>query len=40
MLEGKEVSSSDIIKGYEYEKDKYVVMTDDELERIKTKNRS
>lgn len=34
---GKEVSSSDIIKGYEYEKDKYVVMTDDELERIKTK---
>lgn len=34
---GKEVSSADIIKGYEYEKDKYVVMTDDELERIKTK---
>lgn len=34
---GKEVASSDIIKGYEYEKDKYVVMTDDELERIKTK---
>ncbi len=34
---GKEVSSSDIIKGYEYEKDKYVVMTDEELERIKTK---
>ena len=34
---GKEVSSSDIIKGYEYEKDKYVVMADDELERIKTK---
>lgn len=34
---GKEVSSSDIIKGYEYEKNKYVVMTDEELERIKTK---
>lgn len=34
---GKEVSQADIIKGYEYEKDKYVVMTDDELERIKTK---
>ena len=34
---GKEVQSSDIIKGYEYEKDKYVVMTDEELERIKTK---
>lgn len=34
---GKEVSSADIIKGYEYEKDKYVVMTEEELERIKTK---
>lgn len=34
---GKEVSSSDIIKGYEYEKGKYVVMTDEELEKIKTK---
>jgi DNA end-binding protein Ku len=34
---GKEVAAKDIIKGYEYEKDKYVVMTDDELERIKTK---
>lgn len=34
---GKEVQSSDIIKGYEYEKDKYVGMTDEELERIKTK---
>lgn len=33
----KEVTSDDIIKGYEYEKDKYVVMTDDELEKIKTK---
>ena len=34
---GKEVAPEDIIKGYEYEKDKYVVMTDDELERIKTR---
>lgn len=34
---GKEVAAKDIIKGYEYEKDKYAVMTDDELERIKTK---
>lgn len=34
---GKEVAPEDIIKGYEYEKDKYVVMTDDELEKIKTK---
>lgn len=34
---GKEVEAKDIIKGYEYEKDKYVVMTDNELERIKTK---
>ncbi len=34
---GKEVTAKDIIKGYEYEKDKYVVMTDEELEKIKTK---
>lgn len=34
---GKEVGSQDIIRGYEYEKDKYVVMTDEELEKIKTK---
>lgn len=34
---GREVKAEDIIRGYEYEKDKYVVMTDDELERIKTK---
>ncbi len=33
----KEVGPDDIIKGYEYEKDKYVVMTDDDLEKIKTK---
>lgn len=34
---GKEVTTSDIIKGYEYEKGKYVTMSEDELERIKTK---
>lgn len=34
---GKEVTTNDIIKGYEYEKDKYVIMTEDELEKIKTK---
>ena len=32
-----EVKSSDIIKGYEYEKGKYVTISNDELERIKTK---
>lgn len=29
-----EVSSSDIIKGYEYEKDKYVTISNEELETI------
>ena len=33
----KEVGPDDIIKGYEYEKGKYVVMTEDDLEKIKTK---
>lgn len=33
----KEVKSDDIIKGYEYEKDKYVIMTGEEMEKIKTK---
>lgn len=33
---GKEVSSSDIVKGYEYDKEKYVIVTDEEIERIKT----
>ena len=33
----KEVKTDDIIKGYEYENDKYVTMTPDELEKIKTK---
>lgn len=33
----KEVKAEDIIKGYEYEKDRYVIMTDEDLEKIKTK---
>ena len=33
----KEVNNDDIIKGYEYENDKYVIMTQEELEKIKTK---
>lgn len=33
----KEVKGDDIIKGYEYEDGKYVTMTQDELEKIKTK---
>ena len=33
---GEEVKSEDIIKGYEYDKDQYVIVTDDELEKIKT----
>jgi DNA end-binding protein Ku len=31
---GREVDYDDIVRGYEYEKDKYVTFTDDELERI------
>lgn len=33
---GKEISAEDIVKGYEYDKEKYVVVTDDEIEKIKT----
>ena len=33
---GKEVKSEDIIKGFEYDKDKYVIITDDDLEKVKT----
>ena len=33
----KEVKPDEIIKGYEYEPGKYVVMTEEELEKIKTK---
>ena len=33
---GKEITSEDIVKGFEYDKDKYVVVTDEEIEKIKT----
>jgi DNA end-binding protein Ku len=33
---GKELKSEDIIKGYEYDKDHYIVVSDDEIEKIKT----
>lgn len=33
----KEIKNEDIIKGYEYEKDRYVTFTQDELEKIKSK---
>lgn len=33
---GKEITTNDIVKGFEYDKDKYVVVTDEELEKIKT----
>ncbi len=33
----KEVKQDEIIKGYEYENDKYIIMSEEELEKIKTK---
>lgn len=33
---GREIAANDIIKGYEYDKDKYVIITDDDIEKIKT----
>ena len=33
---GKEITPDDIVKGYEYDKDHYVVVTDEEIEKIKT----
>lgn len=37
----KEVTNDDIIKGFEYDKDQYVIMTDEDFEKIKTeKDRS
>lgn len=33
---GKEINTKDIVKGYEYDEDKYVVITDEEIEKIKT----
>lgn len=32
----KEIGAQDIVKGFEYEEDKYVVITEDEIEKIKT----
>lgn len=38
---GNEIKQSDIVKGFEYEKEKYVIVTDDDFEKIKTeKNRA
>lgn len=33
---GKEVRNEDIVKGYEYAEDKYITISDDDLEKIKT----
>lgn len=33
---GKEIGSQDIVKGFEYDDGKYVVVTDEEIEKIKT----
>lgn len=33
---GKEVSSNDIVKGYQYDPDHYVIVTEEDLEKIKT----
>jgi Ku protein, prokaryotic len=33
---GKELSNEDIVKGFEYDKGKYVVVTDEDFEKIKT----
>lgn len=34
---GREVKNEDIVKGYEYEKDKYVIFDDNDFEKIRTK---
>jgi DNA end-binding protein Ku len=33
---GKELETKDIVKGFEYDDEKYVIITDDEIEKIKT----
>lgn len=33
---GQEVTSKDIVKGYQYDPDHYVVVTDEEMEKVKT----
>lgn len=38
---GRELNNEDIVKGYQYEKNKYVVVTDEDIKKIKTeKDRS
>jgi DNA end-binding protein Ku len=37
-LDGKELSNDDIVKGYEYQKDEYVELTDEDFERIAIKS--
>ena len=32
----KEIKNEDIVKGYQYEKDKYVIFTNDDFEMLKT----
>ncbi len=34
--ENREVKNEDIVKGYQYEKDKYVIFTDEDFEKLKT----
>lgn len=36
-IDGEEVSYGDIVKGYEYEKDRYVTLSDDELDSLPVK---
>lgn len=33
---GEEVTNKDIVKGFQYDKDQYVIMTDEDFEKIKT----
>lgn len=33
---GKEITTEDVVKGYEYDKEHYVVVSDDEIEKIKS----
>lgn len=33
---GKEITANDIVKGFEYEKDKYIIMTEDDFEKAKS----
>lgn len=33
---GEELAQEDIVKGYQYDKDKYVIVTDEDFEKIKT----